>query len=189
MGSATPLTFRVATTSDDDVDALLKLVRSAYRGEDSRKGWTTEADLLADERIDHDGIRAKIQEPHGVILMAHDDEGEEGEGAKGRLAACCELLRRDEHVSYFGMFAVDPNRQAGGIGRRVLAEAEAYARKEFGVARMEMTVIWTREELISWYVRRGYTRTDERRPFPYEHLVNGKALRDDLYFICLYKDL
>ena len=57
------------------------------------------------------------------------------------------------------------------------------------MARMEMTVIWTREELISWYVRRGYTRTDERRPFPYEHLVNGKALRDDLYFICLYKDL
>lgn len=182
MGSSpTPLTFRIATTGEEDVNAILKLVRSAYRGDASRTGWTTEADLLDDQRIDAAGILEKINEPQGVILLAHDDEG--------KLASCCEILKRDEELSYFGLFAVDPLRQAGGIGRQVLAEAEAYARKVFGVATMEMTVIWTRDELISWYVRRGYTKTDRTKPFPYEHLVEGKALRDDLYFTVLVKEL
>jgi GNAT superfamily N-acetyltransferase len=181
MPHATSLTFRVATPSDEDVNAVLKLVRSAYRGETSRTGWTTEADLLADERIDAAGLRAKIEEPQGVVLLAHDDAG--------ALASCCEILRRDDELAYFGMFAVDPLRQAGGIGRQVLAEAEYYARRMFGVRRMEMSVIWTRDELISWYVRRGYTKTEETRPFPYHGLVNGKALRDDLYFSILVKDL
>ena len=181
MPHATPLTFRVATTSDDDVNAILKLVRSAYRGDDSRAGWTTEADLVADERIDAAGVRAKIDEPQGVILTAYDDTG--------RLASCCEILRRDDELAYFGLFAVDPTRQAGGIGRQVLAEAEEYARKVFGVQKMEMNVIFPREELIAWYIRRGYTKTDETKPFPYEQLVNGKALRDDLYFSVLVKEL
>ncbi|KAG9255533.1 acyl-CoA N-acyltransferase [Emericellopsis atlantica] len=179
---ATPLTFRIAAPSDPDVSNVLALVRSAYRGDASRAGWTTEADLLADERIDHAGVLAKIADPNGVILMAHDETG--------ALASCCELLKRpDGKLAYFGLFAVDPTRQAGGIGRQVLAEAERYAKQVFGVERMEMSVIWTRDELIAWYVRRGYTKTEETRPFPYEHLVNGKALRDDLYFSMLVKDL
>lgn len=181
MPHATNLTFRTATTDDADVDAILKIVRSAYRGDSSRAGWTTEADLVADERIDAAGVREKIEEPRGVILMAHDDDG--------ALVSCCEILCRDDELAYFGLFAVDPVRQAGGIGRQVLAAAEDYARREFGVRRMEMSVIFTRSELIAWYGRRGYAVTDETRPFPYEHLVNGKALRDDLHFRILVKDL
>ncbi|CAH0054736.1 unnamed protein product [Clonostachys solani] len=164
------LTFRKALPAD--VPSILKLVRSAYRGE---------ADLVADERIDEAGILAKISAPGGVILMAHDDAG--------ALASCCELLKRDDGLAYFGLFAVDPLRQAGGIGRQVLARAEEHAREVFGVKRLEMWVIWTREELIEWYVRRGYTRTEETAPFPYKELVNGEALRDDLHFRVLVKDL
>ncbi len=181
MPHATALSFRVATTKEEDVNEILKLVRSAYRGDASRTGWTTEADLVADERIDANGVVAKIEEAHGVILLAHDETG--------KLASCCEILRRDEELAYFGLFAVDPLRQAGGIGRQVLAAAEEYASKTFGVKKMEMSVIWTRDELISWYVRRGYTKTTQTAPFPYEHLVNGPALRDDLYFNILVKDL
>lgn len=177
--SQTPLVYREATP--DDVPVILALIRSAYRGETSREGWTTEADLLDDERIDADGVLAKINEPHGVILVAHDESG--------KLAACCELLRRDDELAYFGLFAVDPKRQAGGIGRQVLAEAEVHAKRLWGVTRMEMSVIWTREELIAWYIRRGYAKTQETRPFPYNNLYNGKALRDDLYFSILVKSI
>ncbi|POR32202.1 Uncharacterized protein TPAR_07583 [Tolypocladium paradoxum] len=94
-----------------------------------------------------------------------------------------------DYLAYFGLFAVDPTRHAGGIGRSILARAKAHARGTWGVRRLEMWVIWTREELISWYVRRGYTRTERTMPFPYAHLVNGRALRDDLHFAVLDKVL
>ncbi|OAA44151.1 Acyl-CoA N-acyltransferase [Metarhizium rileyi] len=180
MGSTTPnLTFRDAT----DVDArdVQALVKSAYRGKSSREGWTTEADLVADDRIDEAGVLEKINNKTGLILVAHDDHG--------ALAGCCEIEGKAGGVGYFGLFAVDPTRQAGGFGRRILAEAEAVARDRLGVRLMEMLVIWTRKELIDWYIRRGYTKTDQKRPFPYAHLVNGKALRDDLYFVVLEKQL
>ena len=179
MAQPAALTFQVATSND--VTPVLSLVRSAYRGDASRAGWTTEADLVADDRIDEAGILSKINDPQGVVLLAYD--------AAGALASCCELLKRDGELAYFGLFAVDPLRQAGGIGKQVLAEAEAYAKKVFGVGRLEMQVIWLRADLIAWYERRGYTKTEETRPFPYEHLVNGKALRDDLYFVVIAKDL
>ena len=173
------LTYRRATPSD--VSPVLSLVRSAYRGEASRDGWTTEADLLADDRIDESGVLGKINEADGAVLVAHDEEGV--------LVSCCELLKRDDTLAYFGMFAVDPKRQAGGIGRQVLAYAESYTKETWGIKKLEMSVIWTREELISWYVRRGYVKTDKTAPFPYHGLVNGKALRDDLHFVILEKDL
>ena len=175
--AVTQLTFRKATASD--AGATAKLVRSAYRGEESRAGWTTEADYVADERIDAEGVLAKISQPDGAILLAHDDAG--------KLAACCEVAKKGD-VGYFGLFAVDPQRQAGGIGKQVLARAEDTAR-ELGVRNMEMWVIWMRESLISFYERRGYTRTDRTAPFPYHALVGGAALRDDLYFVVLEKAL
>lgn len=174
------LTFRPATS--EDAPRITELVRLAYRGDESRGGWTTEADLLADERIDVPRVLAKIADPDGVVLLAFD-------GTEDALVACCEVLRRGPARAYFGMFAVWPHLQAAGLGRRVLAEAERLARDEWGADIMEMTVIGQRDELISWYVRRGYTLTGERRPFPYHDLVNGAALRDDLDFAVLEKPL
>lgn len=185
--STSSFTFRKATPAD--IPALLALVKSAYRGEESRQGWTTEADLVADERIDETGLLAKITAPGSAVLLATTITTTTTEE---NLLACCEVLRHPPpgDLSYFGLFAVNPKLQNGGIGRRMLAEAERYAREEMGAARMEMTVVWLREELIAWYVRRGYVVVEgEKRPFPYEHLVNGKALRDDLYFLVLRKDL
>ncbi|KAG6359961.1 hypothetical protein INS49_011015 [Diaporthe citri] len=188
--STSPLTFRKATPAD--VPALLALVKSAYRGEDSRQGWTTEADLVADERIDEPGLLAKITATGGAVLLATTATTSGPDTAAETLLACCEVLRHPapSDLSYFGLFAVSPRLQNGGIGRRMLAEAERYARHDMGAARMEMTVVWLRDELIAWYVRRGYVVVEgEKRPFPYESLVNGKALRDDLYFLVLRKDL
>ncbi|PNY27937.1 Uncharacterized protein TCAP_02135 [Tolypocladium capitatum] len=179
MSQTPPLSFRAATP--EDIPATLALVRSAYRGEYSRMGWTTEADLVADERIDEAGMLVKITHPSSTILLAHDGAGD--------LAGCCELVKKDDNLGYFGLFAVDPTRQAGGIGRSILAQAEAHASGVWGVRRLEMWVIWTRQELISWYVRRGYVKTERTEPFPYTDLINGMALRDDLHFAVLEKDL
>jgi ribosomal protein S18 acetylase RimI-like enzyme len=167
--------FRPAQQSD--VPALVELVQSAYRGEKSRAGWTTEADLLEGQRTDPAMVAAAIED--SFVLVAE---------AGGVPVACCQLERHDGYV-YFGMFAVDPARQGGGLGRAVLEEAERVARDEWGAGELRMTVIVQREELIAWYVRRGLQRTGELSPFPYGDERVGVPLRDDLAFETLTKKL
>ena len=177
--AAVRVTFRAAGA--EDAADLLTLVRGAYRGESSRAGWTTEADLIADDRISLPDLIGKITAAGSMVLVAA--------GGDGEIVGCCELARRSGGTAYFGLFAVRPDLQAGGIGRRLLAEAERLAVLRWRCRRMEMTVIGQRAELLAWYARRGYALTGERRPFPYDHLVNGVALRDDLYFAVLAKSL
>lgn len=172
------LSPRVATA--DDIPALLALVQSAYRGEPSRVGWTTEAGLLSGQRTDAAGVAAALAE--GAVLVV------DGDGADGGLLACCQLVEHPGHA-YFGMFAVQPGQQGAGVGDALLRCAEQYAQQQFGAAVMEMTVIGQRSELIAWYVRRGYTPTGETRPFPYGDERFGIPLRDDLHFVVLRKPL
>lgn len=171
------LVFRTATPAD--APALVALVESAYRGDASRVGWTTEADLLDGQRTDVEGVTAAITHPDGIVLL-----GEAG----GELLACCQLEHRGERA-YFGMFSVRPGRQGGGLGRRVLAEAERVAAEEWGVAELEMTVIEQRADLIAWYERRGFRRTGVYSPFPYGDERFGIPLRPDLRFETLSKAL
>jgi ribosomal protein S18 acetylase RimI-like enzyme len=178
MDSATPpLRFRPA--SDADVDAIVALVTSAYRGDASRCGWTTEADLLDGERIDGEVLRRDIARARSLVMLAEDG---------GRLLACAHVAD-DDGRGYFGMFAVDPRLQGAGVGRHVLEECERIARDHWRLATMRMTVIDVRAELIAWYERRGYRRTGEHSPFPYGDTRFGIPRRDDLRFEYLEKAL
>ncbi|MDQ1012346.1 ribosomal protein S18 acetylase RimI-like enzyme [Streptomyces sp. V4I23] len=171
------LTYRDAVA--DDVPVLVPLIESAYRGESSRTGWTTEADLLHGQRTDPEGVLAVIRAPGSRLMVVERD---------GEPLACCQLEHRGD-AAYFGMFAVRPDLQGGGLGRRVIAEAERSARETWGVREMHMTVISLREELIAWYERRGYRRTGQLSPFPYGDERFGIPQRDDLVFELLVKDL
>jgi ribosomal protein S18 acetylase RimI-like enzyme len=169
--------FRAA--GPDDVPALVALIDSAYRGDSSRVGWTTEADFLEGQRTDPEGVLDVIQAAGSRLVVV-----ERG----GEPVACCQLEHRGAHA-YFGMFAVRPTLQGAGLGKIILAEAERFARDDWGVAEMHMTVITVREDLIAWYVRRGYTRTGEMTPFPYGQERFGLPTRDDLRFELLTKKL
>ncbi|MCC3766138.1 GNAT family N-acetyltransferase [Streptomyces sp. UNOC14_S4] len=170
-------TFREATVAD--VPALVTLVESAYRGDASRVGWTTEADILDGQRTDAEGVRAVVTDENSCLLVAERD---------GETIACCQLEHRGAHA-YFGMFAVRPSLQGSGLGKVVIAEAERFARAEWGVREMHMTVIRQRDELIAWYERRGYRRTGQMSPFPYGDERFGIPQRDDLEFELLVKEL
>lgn len=176
MGSVPELTFRDATFSD--VEALVGLIESAYRGDASRAGWTTEADLLAGQRTDPEGVREVITAPGSRLLVAE---------RAGEIVACCQLQKREAHV-YFGMFSVSPGLQGAGVGKTVMAEAERIAR-EWGAGEIRMTVIRQREDLIAFYERRGFGRTGRFEPFPYGDERFGLPLRDDLEFAELAKPL
>jgi len=171
------LAFSSATL--DDVDALVALVTSAYRGDASRAGWTTEADLLDGNRIDPGVLRADIERPCSQVLLARRD---------GQLLACAHVAVEDG-TGYFGMFAVRPGLQRGGIGKAVLAEAERIVREDWRLPLMRMTVIDLREELIAWYERRGYRRTGIKKPFPAVDPRFGIPKRGDLRFEVLEKAL
>ncbi|OIJ94513.1 GNAT family N-acetyltransferase [Streptomyces monashensis] len=175
--SATSVTFRDAT--DADVDALVALIESAYRGDASRAGWTTEADILEGQRTDPEGVLDVIKSPDSRLLAVERD---------GRIVACCQLEHRGEHA-YFGMFAVSPTLQGAGLGKVVMAEAERRAREAWGVGEMHMTVISVRDDLIAWYERRGYRRTGQMSPFPYGDERFGIPQRADLQFELLVKPL
>ncbi|GHK01917.1 GNAT family N-acetyltransferase [Streptomyces sp. NPDC003753] len=173
----TGLTFRDATEAD--VDALVALVESAYRGDSSRVGWTTEADILEGRRTDPEGVLEVIKSPDSRLLTVERD---------GAIIACCQLEHRGDHA-YFGMFAVSPTLQGGGLGKVVIAEAERAARETWGAKEMQMTVISVRDDLIAWYERRGYRRTGQMSPFPYGDERFGIPQRDDLQFELLVKPL
>lgn len=167
-----------------DAAPLVALVESAYRGDTSRRGWTTEADLLDGQRIDVTMMQATLADPDVVVLVAGGDPGT-GSDPVG----CCEVRRVAAGEASFGMFAVDPDAQGGGLGAALLLAAEQLAGGELGAQRMTMSVIEHREELIDWYARRGYRRTGEHRPFPYGDERFGRPRRDDLRFVVLAKEL
>ena len=169
--------FRGATLAD--LDALVELVTSAYRGDASRQGWTTEADFLEGNRIDRDVLARDIERPHSRVLIAERD---------GEMLACAHVCEEDG-AGYFGMFSVSPSLQGGGIGKALLAESERIVRSEWNLSAMRMTVIDIREELIAFYERRGYARTGIKKPFPYGDPRYGIPTRDDLRFEVLEKTL
>jgi len=175
MSESTALRFRPAVAAD--IPAIVALVESAYRGDSGRRGWTTESDLLDGQRTDAAGVAALLNPPDSQVLLAERE---------GRLLASCHIERHGAE-GYFGMFAVDPAQQGGGLGKAVLAEAERIAREDWHCRTMHMTVIVQRAELIAFYERRGYRRTGEYQPFPYGDARFGIPRRDDLRFEVLRK--
>ncbi len=164
--------IRPATRAD--IAALHPLVERAYRGDAARGGWTHEADLVTGDRTDAATLAGLIDGSSRLLVAI------EGETILG----CVNIADRGGGLAYLGLLCVDPDMQAGGIGKRLMAAAETAAREGFAATHIEMTVIDRRAELIAWYRRHGYAPTGERRPFPVPldpplaMVVLGRALAD-----------
>ena len=171
------LRFRCA--SADDVERVADLVQSAYRGERSRQGWTTEADLIDGQRTDAAMLLEVLERPDAAILLGETD----------RLVACAELadFTGDAGGGYFGMFAVDPALQGRGIGGAMLDEIERIMRDDRGHDRLSLVVISLRSEMVDLYLRRGFVPTGTVHRFPYGDERYGRPLRDDLELLEMTK--
>ena len=163
-----------------DIPVLHRLIESAYRGEGSRAGWTTEADLLAGQRTDPDELAAILADPDQAMLTAWRDDD---------LVGSILIANRGEETGYFGMLSVSPTLQGAGLGRRLVEAAHATLSERFGARRVRISVFPQRETLIAWYRRLGYAPTGETLPFPYGDTRFGLPLRDDLHFIVMERAL
>ncbi|KAJ9191949.1 hypothetical protein DTO164E3_8599 [Paecilomyces variotii] len=185
------LQFRIATP--DDAPQLQQLVQSAFRAHDTRPDWTGHLELASNFRIEVDEIMANITDPDTVILIAftpfdHENGNPNNDKDIASLVACISVSKRGTDVGRLSMFAVDERYQRGGVGRQVLAYAEDYCHRTWGVEKFSLNTLSTRKALIEWYMRRGYRKTGETSPFPRERFKDLE-LPDDMCFVEFEKDL
>ena len=169
--------MRLSKATAENIPQLLTLINSAYRGDSSKKGWTTEADLLDGIRTDAGSLEEMIRKKDAVILQSFNEDN---------ILEGCVYLEKRQNKMYLGMLTVSPLEQAKGIGKQLLAAAEKYAREQQCTI-MEMTVISVRTELISWYQKHGYYNTGETKPFPND--IRFGIPKQPLEFIVLQKEI
>ncbi|MDP3680352.1 MAG: GNAT family N-acetyltransferase [Flavobacterium sp.] len=159
----------------EDVSLLNTLINSAYRGESSKKGWTTEANILEGLRTTEQELTETIQNPKNTILKFTEND---------QIIGCVLLIEKEQQL-YLGMLTVSPELQNSGVGKKLLQQAEIHA-SAMGLPKIVMTVIAVREELIAWYKRNGYLDTGAREPFPASD-VHIPITEQPLEFIVLEK--
>ena len=169
--------IHISRATVHDIPALVVLVNSAYRGESSKAGWTTEADLLGGIRVNEHSLVKMINKNDSAILKCVNGEGQ---------LIGCVYLEKQQQKLYLGMLTVLPQLQTAGIGKTLLKEAENYA-LSVNCSVMVMTVISVRNELIAWYERRGYINTGEKKPFPTDPAFG--IAKQPLEFIVMEKKL
>jgi ribosomal protein S18 acetylase RimI-like enzyme len=166
---------KISVASLPDIPQLLKLINRAYRGEDAKKGWTHEAELIdGDIRTDETSLKQVIRTP-GAVILKYEQEGQ--------IVGCVYLQKKGDRL-YLGMLSVSPEIKAQGIGKNLFKAADEHA-KNNNCSVIEMTVISVRHELIAWYERNGYHKTSKREPFPNDGRFGNP--RQDLEFVYLEK--
>jgi ribosomal protein S18 acetylase RimI-like enzyme len=143
-----------------DCEHLSQLINSAYRGEPSRQGWTTEADILDGVRTTTADLAKIVQSTDQFILMGELNQ---------EIVACmhCQRQTLSGHpTAHFGMIAVKPTLQNKGHGKDLVAAAEAMTKRQWRAVGFYMVVISIRTEVIAFYERLGYERTGEFVDFP-----------------------
>ncbi len=159
-------------------EQIVNLVNSAYRGEASRAGWTTEADLLDGLRTDMAEIQNLLADESNILLLCNLED---------RILGSVHLQHVECAVEV-GMFAVNPLRQGNGIGKQLLSQAEQVACQHWPIDRSRMSVLSCRHELLAFYQRRGYCPIDEFKPFPQNSALWTPKV-ENLQFVRLEKML
>ncbi len=162
------------------INELIELINSAYRGEKSKVGWTTEADLLDGQRIDANLLKEHMEKEDSTILIAQEEGEEDGE-----ILGCVHIEKQGNKM-YLGMLTVKPELQNEGIGKKLMEETDAFA-DFWDCTKTQITVISVRNELIAWYEKKGFKKTGENKPFPYGDERFGVPKRQDLEFLVMEK--
>lgn len=166
--------FRVANKAD--ISPLLNMINSSYRPKDNNASWSNESSFMTGDRINAAQLLETLQLANSVMLVGTDNN----------LLVSCVLIEKIELTAKIGLLTVDISRQQHGFGKATLQAAESYAFSKFEVNEIKMHVLQIRTELISFYTRRGYSRTGTVRDYPV-HLGVGQPLIQNLKYEVLIK--
>jgi ribosomal protein S18 acetylase RimI-like enzyme len=173
-----PLNFSIA--GEQDAERLQQLIQSAFRAEDTRADWVGDMGLASSFHLSVDEVLPVINNPESDYLVARDPE-------TGAILSVVAVLKRGQ-TGRLAMLAVDPSLHRGGIGRQIVSYAQEYCSKTWGVEKLGLNALSTRQALISWYSRCGFKETGERTPFPYDRFPDME-LQEGLVFIEMEKDI
>ena len=164
--------------AEEEIPVVVRLMNEAYRGQGEVASWSTEEAFIEGDRTSEAALRSEIAEkPQGSMLVWNHD---------GLVQGCVWVEPASATTWYLGSLAIEPRLQKAGLGRNLLRAAEEWIGQRGGT-RVQMTVLNVRNTLLSWYGRRGYLSTGEKKPFPYDDGRFGRPLRDDLEFLVLEK--
>ena len=176
--------FQLSRVTSKDFDEVVSLVNSAYRGDSSRLGWTTEAKYLDGQRIDLQILNEEVQNSNKSLFCLRAEDNLEIIGT-----VQLEKFEDDKGIGcYLGMLTVKPSLQNTGLGKWLMSQAETHA-KEWGARRITLGVLNPRQELMAWYQRRGYRSTGQRESFPVNHDKFGYPKIKDLHFLMFEKTI
>jgi GNAT superfamily N-acetyltransferase len=119
---------------ESDLPAVMMLVNRAFE---------VETFFITGERLNSE--RAREYFDQGRYLIAEES---------GVPAGCVYVQLHGER-SYLGLLSVHPDLQKTGLGRKLMAAAEEFAR-EMGSHHMDLTVVNLRTELPPFYRKLGY---------------------------------
>ena len=141
---AKPVQLSIRSAELADAPQITAVINAAFR--------IAEEFFIDGNRI----TQAEVEESlaKGAFLLAE---------ANGEVNGCVYVEPRGER-SYLGLLSVDPTCQQGGIGSLLMTEAEKYCR-ERGSHRMDIVIVSLRDELPSFYQKRGYVESGTS-PFP-----------------------
>lgn len=129
--------------TEADAPALTALINLAFQ---------VERFFLDSDRLDMAEVRDRLRK--GFFLVEEDD---------GHIAACVYIELRGDRA-YLGLLSVDPTLQRAGLGKRLVAASEEFARAA-GCRDMDLNVVNLREELPPFYRNLGYSESGTS-PFP-----------------------
>ena len=142
-----------------DIPELVLLINKAYKGESSKRAWTSERNLFDGLRTNENALSELLGDENAIILKYVNDNG---------AIVGCVYLQKQESQIYLGLLCVSPDIQAAGIGKQLLIAAEEYAQKK-NCNKIVLTVISIRHELVEWYKRNGYHQLGIK-PFPQDKI-------------------
>jgi GNAT superfamily N-acetyltransferase len=138
------------------VPALARVINRAYAVEEF---------FIEGPRVDEEGVRARLAKSNGAFLVIDDDES-------GRLAASIYMELRGER-GYFGLLAVDPDRQKRGFGKKLVQAVEARCRAA-GCTHLDLDTVNVRLELPAFYSALGFNAIGVT-PFPEDEKLKSPA--------------
>ena len=159
-----------------DISDAVKLINTAYRNKKTANAWTTEAGIVDGKRVDEDMLKYIVNDPDSMVYAAYIGD---------KIVGSIQTKLQGENV-YIGLFAVDQQFQSHGIGRSLLEYAQGESLKIWSFKSFVMSVVSGREELIDFYLRRGYEKTDAYLDFPESDLWNPCS---DLKLVVLKKEI